>query len=526
MKVSYLTLIKRYIPILFIGIALSFASCEKSAPAPTDEPEEPAGEASENQEINEWIAEQMRIRYYWTDEMPSNSQMDFSLEPPAFFEDALSDNDRFSWIQKAEELSDNLQGVVKGTGIDITLIGYNYNANNEAQNVFCVIKYVIPGSPADLAGLERGDMFTMVNNKTMTPGNYRTVLAPYFEGEPFSITLATIDGNTLTTTNETVSLSTTKVNEPSVHYHSIITSAGGKKVGYLFYNTFLNEKVDELYTVFNEFKSAGVTDLILDLRYNLGGGISASGALSAMIMNNYDKANIFVNYNFNNRINAEYDRNGWSRDIRFYDLYPVLSPNLPTERDPTNAELNAAAASVEEKVKAANLNLSKVYILATDNSASASELVIHNLAPYMDVVHIGGTTIGKNEGSETIEDERFDWAMQLIIVKLADKNGEGDYDQGLIPDKEVNEYEYLPLSPLGSKEDPLVLTALQMIDPAESQTVQTKQMSISRSRTQKASFRVIEEFKEKNIKPLPVLLDNTQIKPDVIEQVKQQVSKP
>lgn len=521
MSISYFSSIKRYVSIFLIGIAVSFVSCEKSVPAPTDDPEEPEEPIvdSENQKVNEWVTENMRIYYYWNDEIPADNRLDFGLEPPKFFESILNTDDDFSWIQKADELNEGMQGVTTSTGMDIILFNYD-----NGSKVFAVTKYVIPDSPADKAKIERGDIFTKVNGVEITVKNYESVLAPYFSGEPFSITLATLNNNILTTTSETVSLTATKVDEPSVHHHSIITSKGGKKIGYIFYNRFLNNKVDELFDVFTEFKAAGVSDLILDLRYNLGGGIAVSGALSALIMNNYDKANVFVKYNYNDRLNQQFDQGGQSRDERFYDLYPALSDNLSA--NPTQDELNAAAVLVEGKIKAANLNLSKVYVLATDNSASASELVIHNLAPYMNVIHIGGTTIGKNEGSFTIEDERrprqIDWAIQPIVVKLADKNGDGDYDTGLTPDNEVDEYEYLPLSPLGSKEDPLVLTALTLIDPTEATAAQAKQMSVSRSRTQKAAFGMVEEFKQRNIKTLPVLLDKYQINQTVIDQIKLQ----
>ncbi|WP_118193805.1 S41 family peptidase [Albibacterium indicum] len=516
MKISYLTLIKRYIPILFMGIAISFASCEKTAPSPTDDTEETEVNP-ENQKVNEWITEQMRIYYYWNDGIPADNRLDFGLEPPEFFETILNADDRFSWIQKADELNEGMQGVTTSTGMNIILFGYD-----DGKKVFGVVKYVIPGSPADKAKLERGDMFTKVNGSEMTAQNYEEKLKPYSSGEAFNITLATLKGKVLTTTDETVSLTATKVDEPSVHYHSTITSKSGKKVGYIFYNRFLNNKVDELFDVFAEFKSAGVSDLILDLRYNLGGGIAVSGALSALIMDNYNKEDVFVKYNYNDRLNQQFDRAGQSRDERFYDLYPALSKDLP--ENPSDQELTAAANAIDARIKAANLNLPRVFILATDNSASASELVIHNLAPYMEVIHIGGTTIGKNEGSITIEDDRkprqIDWAIQPIIVKLADKEGHGDYDKGLAPDEEIDEYEYLPLSPLGSKEDPLVLTALYIIDPSEATTSQAKQMSVSRAQTRQAAFELIEEFKRENSKPLPVLLDKYQVKPTVIDQLK------
>ena len=518
MKINYYSLIKRYIPVFLIGMLISFGSCEKTVPSPTDDPEEPEESLDpENQKVNEWVTENMRIYYYWNDNIPADNQLDFGLEPPKFFEEILNDDDRFSWIQKADELNEGMQGVTTSTGMNISLFTYD-----GGKKVCGAIRYVIPGSPADKAKLKRGDMFTRVDGDEMTIENYNAKLAPYSAGEPFSITLATLKGNILTTTNETVSLTSTKVDEPSVHHHSIIETNSGKKIGYVFYNRFLNNKVDELFDTFAAFKSAGVSDLILDLRYNLGGGIAVSGALSALIMDNYNKENIFVKYNYNDRLNREFDQAGQSRDERFYDLYPALAKDLPSS--PTDDDLKAAANIIESKVKAANLNLQRVFILATDNSASASELVIHNLAPYMDVIHIGATTVGKNEGSITIEDERkprqIDWAIQPIIVKLADKDGDGDYVNGLVPDEKVDEFDYLPLSPLGSKDDPLILTALTIIDPTEATASQGKQMSIARKQTQQADFGLVESFKRKNIKPLPVLLDKYQVNPTVIDQLK------
>src|SRR5690606_1997336 len=155
------------------------------------------------------------------------------------------------------------------------------------------------------------------------------------------------------------------------------------------------------------------------------------------------------------------------------------------------------------------------------NSASASELVIHNLAPYMEVIHIGETTIGKNEGSFTIEDERdpqvVDWAIQPIVVKLADKNGNGDYDTGLIPDSEIDEFDTLPLLPLGDKGDPLIAKALGLIDPTEVRS------TLARSRTmqtEKLSLPLVKEFNEKQIKPRPVQIDGA-IDKKILERAKE-----
>src|SRR5690606_5625203 len=105
--------------------------------------------------------------------------------------------------------------------------------------------------------------------------------------------------------------------------------------------------------------------------------------------------------------------------------------------DSDDVEEVASADDVIAAIEALNLNLAKVYIIATNYSASASELVINNLRPFLqdaNVIHVGETTVGKNEGSITIVDERdppqIEWGIQPIVVKLANKAGFGDYPEG------------------------------------------------------------------------------------------------
>jgi len=483
----------RFILFSVVGFAFFISSCKKDTHTP--EPD------STNSTVNEWVAENMRIYYYWNQSIPSNRRLDFTKAPTDFFETLLDPADRFSWIQKADELDDYLSGVSTSTGINFVLFRYS------TRNIFASIRYVIPGSPAEALGVKRGMIFTSVNGTLLTMDNYNQVLDPYFNGEGFQITLANLENNTITQTDKKISLTAARIDEPSVHFKEILTTSSGKKVGYIFYNHFLDAKADELFTVFNELKAAGVSDLILDLRYNLGGGIAVSGVLSALIKQSYAKDQIFVKYNYNSILNAEIPLD--ERNTSFENLFFSVSKLKDT---------TAAIKEIDNKIKTANLNLPRVYILATDNSASASELVLHNLAPYMQVIHIGDTTIGKNEGSITIKDERepriIDWAIQPIIVKLADKNGDGDYDKGLIPDYLIDENDFLPLSPLGSKEDPLIAKALGLIDPALSRSTLSRTMLPSRS----DAFSAINRFNKEHYKPLPVMMDGA-IDKKVLERV-------
>lgn len=480
-KYSFTIMRGRILSCIFVSLILAVSACKKE-PKIVLEKEDYA-------KVNHWVTDEMRFWYYWNEEMPGDGSLDFNLYPEDFFEEILNKNDRFSWIDKAEKLKEDLSGVSTTTGLNFGLV-QNDNV------IYGFVRYVIPGSPADKAGIERGMFFSKVNGKTMSQANYNSVLDPYFNGEGFEITLAKLEGNQFIDT-ESINLSSVKINEPAVYLYKTITTPNGTKVGYLFYNRFLadtKEKSysDELLEAFHYFKSEGIQDLVLDMRYNLGGSISVSGLLSALIMENYDADDVFVEYRYNDLINAMLSKE--DRRFSFADVFDTQW--LP-------------------RVPGANLNLPKVYILATYNSASASELVINNLKPYMEVIHIGETTRGKNEGSRTIEDEsgEIEWAIQPIILKLANANHFGDYDHGLSPDILVKEgYE---LKPLGDLQDPLLSRALQQIDPTVLSSIRARPtpprvMNLLQS---------LRGFDEVNYKAKPVLVDET-VKMDHLMKIK------
>ncbi|WP_289644699.1 S41 family peptidase [Maribacter aestuarii] len=126
-----------------------------------------------------------------------------------------------------------------------------------------------------------------------------------------------------------------------------------------------------------------------------------------------------------------------------------------------------------------SLNLNQVYILATGGSASASELVMVGLEPYLNVVHIGTTTVGKNQGSLLFVDDfengnvyntdreneinpNNQWGIQPIISQLENSVGFSDYTDGLVPDIELEE-DITNLGVLGDPNEPLLARAIQEI---------------------------------------------------------------
>ncbi len=194
---------------------------------------------------------------------------------------------------------------------------------------------------------------------------------------------------------------------------------------------------------FFRLKTAGITDLVLDLRYNHGGAITAATYLSSLVApkNYVQSKSTLVKLSYNTDLNNYFDAHKYSRS------YLLGEYDNTYEQDPlTN-----------------NLDLPRIYIIATYDSYSAAELTIFCLKPYMEVIHIGNKTGGKYTASWTLhaydddlsltvygsnslfnipkvlstsEKETLkNWAMQPIVAFYSDKDEQNFSDtDGLIPD--------------------------------------------------------------------------------------------
>ena len=207
--------------------------------------------------------------------------------------------------------------------------------------------------------------------------------------------------------------------------NKVITS-GSHKIGYLMYNAFYANYDSKLNEAFGTLKAEGITDLVLDLRYNGGGSVQTATRLASMITDTkktYGK--VFAKQQWNAKINAYYEAENPTALFNYF----------------TDKIGNTTINSLE--------NLTKVYILTSNNTASASELVINGLKPHITVVQIGDKTVGKNVGSVTLYDSptfgtqnrnpKHRYAMQPIVLKIVNSDGFGDYYNGLQPDHLITE---------------------------------------------------------------------------------------
>lgn len=398
-------------------------------------------------EVNNWILDNMSAYYYWNDRMPARPEV--TLKPTDFFYSLLYDyqntanpeRDRFSWIEaSAMELSASLSGQTKTSGMEYQL---SLRASG-SSDVVGVVMYTLKGSPADRAGIKRGDIFYSVNGQNLTTSNYQTVLRGTTDTRTYGF--AALSNGQLTNTTTTKQVTDVVFQENPVYLDSVYTIQG-KKIGYLVYNQFIpgprgadslayDRQID---AIFGKFKQQGVNELVLDLRYNPGGFTTSSVKLASLIGKGVTPNTLFSRKEWNKTITPElqaYDRR--NRTDSFNEYFVQTANNI-------------------------GANLSRVYVLTTDNTASASELIINGLRPFMTVNTIGTTTFGKNVGSFTISDDtgKIPYGLQPIVFKSFNKNNESNYASGFAPTVEVEER--LPYVPFGNTADWLLGEAIFQI---------------------------------------------------------------
>jgi len=357
-----------------------------------------------------------------------------------FYDGLVASQDKFSFIiDDYVELENTLSGISKTTGLSYGLVRYC----SSCSEVFAYVRYILPNTPAADSGLERGDIINRVDGQQITDENFGQLFAP----DAFTVGLATLDESTITSTDETFDL--TKIADYNTNpvFIAKTLDVDGQKVGYLMYNSFTDEYDPQLNDAFGQFKAEGVIDLILDLRYNGGGSIRTATDLASMITGQF-QGQLFMKEQWNAKWQAYYESNNPER------------------------LLNKFNTTIKTGELINSLNLGRVFILTTSRSASASELVINGLDPYIDVVQIGETTTGKFQGSVPLYDSpnfgrlnanpNHTYAMLPLVLKSTNSAGVSDYIDGLVPDYTISE-DFENLGMLGEPNEPFLKVAIDVI---------------------------------------------------------------
>lgn len=433
--------------------------------------------------VSQFVYDGMSAYYLWNEEMLDKKPTSNDTDPEKYFESILYKTDTekgWSWITR------DVQSLVSGFAGQQFSFGYSLtflSANQAGTEFLAMVKYVYPNSPAEKAGIKRLDIIGKVDGSPITgkiteDGYIQFDNDKLFGNNAIALSIYKFTDSGIELDRE-VTVTPGNINTDPVLFDKVF-AIGDKKIGYLFYTSYIANFNYRLHEVFSRFKQEGVTDLVLDLRYNGGGGINAASYLVSLFAPETEVRNktTLVKMKYNTFLNQYFDKRG-GRDVAKLGEYQ--------EEDEQNGDITYKAAP---NPLTANLNLSKVYIIATGNSASASELTLFCSRAIMgepNVVHIGEKTYGKYTASWTLhpydedlgvpvyEESKLsesdknalkNWAMQPIVAIFSDKNEQNFMTPGYLnPDYSFKEgFGYVDYwKPLGDPQDVFLGQALYLI---------------------------------------------------------------
>lgn len=368
---------------LILLYVLFFSSCTSDGPNPSE-----SAAAEDKLQFNKWVYKEMNHQYLWREDLPDSMKCDYSLAPKDFFKSLLSPKDRFSYFTTnpgyTPQSSSNL--------------GFAYQTmSDKNKNTALEILY-IQSDELKACGFKRGDF---VNIDDTGKDNY-------------TINKVHLQQNCFKDDSHKYSISKSNQFESSTVLLDSVYLSSDKRIGYLCYLEY--GELSDLETPLKKFQSEQITDLILDLRYNPGGYVRTCRFLCNCIVNGKAYGKIFQKCSYNDILSAEYlKNNGNEMTYSFFEI--------PEEKFGESLGVNLTP-----------LNLNSLYVITSSHTASASEATIICLKPYMDVIVIGETTVGKGVGSWRISDKRFHYAIQPITMRYYNADMISTPDEGINPD--------------------------------------------------------------------------------------------
>lgn len=407
----------------------------------------------ETRYANRFAREALEIYYYWNEEISKDlNQLDpeKNSDPIATVE-KIRYHDGTNEIDKWTMLTDNMDEFTSSVEGVTTTYGYTpivYRLSKESNEVIAAVAFVSENSPAEKAGIKRGDLIYKINDKTLTTENYLDL----FYSSQIKLSMAKLDGNTITPTTE-LSLEAVKMYENPILCDSVY-NLDGKKVGYLAYSSFDLKSIPKLINICKEFKNEGIKELILDLRYNGGGYVITENVLASMFAPQVNVTNkdIFEKEDYNEFFTKYYEQEGISTITRFQ-----------TEYNYEDMDLNVST-------KDANIGLEKIYGIITANSASASEALLSGLMPYMNIELIGEQSHGKyctgwmlsvKDIYKTVPQSIKDWGIYVMVSIYKNANNETPcMPNGLTPNVKAEDNP-LETYQLGDENEAMLRVALE-----------------------------------------------------------------
>ena len=384
-------LLKFDLSIAILASVLVLSSCKKENDVNAPNP----GTIADK--IKDTVLEYSRDIYLWNSQIPASFNPRNYADPDKIMtairtysqETGFSQPvDRWSFAIKQTEWDNISSGVSQDFGLSVF-----FYADGDLR-----VKSVEMQSPAAKAGIRRGWRITKLNGNTnINNSNSDFIVQQVFNSNSTAFSFIKPDGTTAD-----IQLTSATYQENPI-YLDTVYSTGSKKTGYLVFNSFLgdtNQIYSEFQRIFNRFTQEGVSDMIVDLRYNGGGYVTVQSRLANYLVPASGNGNLMMKQEFNNN----------------------------------NKHFNSSTFFA----KIGSLALARIFFIVSNNTASASELLINNLKPFLDVKLVGpSNTYGKPVGYFPIEVD--DWYIFPVSFRTTNKNGEGNYFNGIALDKQVGD---------------------------------------------------------------------------------------
>jgi len=389
--------------ILMIGVAFLTACSSGGDGSITGTP--PIDSCS-NDGQKQFVLDVMRSWYLWNDLLPPNVDINLYADPEELlaFLTSVQPLDNFSHINT---LAADTQFFGEGK-----FEGYGFSSRSLAADDLRLTR-VFVDSPANAAGLARGQRILELNGRTIAEIEAAEGLNAVFDTSPIDFLIRETNG-----TEFLVNVVADIVTIDPIPQSRIIPVAGTPGIGYMELAQFISTADPEFDTVFGQFRAANVTDVIIDMRFNGGGLVSTAELLGDYLGGSVAQNLIFSNTLFNADRSANNDR-------EFFEL------------------------------RVNSLGLSRLIIIASQGTASASELVTNSMEPHVEVAIVGDRTFGKPVGQIGVE-----FCAQVLrptAFQTTNANDFGDYFGGLPADCVVADDLNIPV---GVDNDPNVEAAL------------------------------------------------------------------
>ena len=345
------------------------------------------------------------------------------------------------------EIDHSQYGIEKEQTLSYGIAGVTLTKFSETE-FGITLQSVYPNSSAAQAGLERGDMIMAVNGQRMTTQStaYNLAMNIWLSTAGSTVKLTLYDG-------EEVSLTATHIYPTPVLAEEVF-EVGGTRIGYLNYSGFDAAYDNDLLHALRDLKAQGISELILDLRYNGGGHVMSANMLSTVIAGSQADGQVFAYYRYNDDRMADVEGTAEETQMEYVEAVDRFKEEF------YYGDYDGADLSRE------GLGLQRLYVLTTASTASASELVINSLRGIgIDVVTVGETSNGKNVGMEGryLDLEGYTYEMFPITFQSYNADNYSIPATGVTPDIAAADWDdnngYMPFG----LDEPLIAAAIEDI---------------------------------------------------------------